>query len=140
VNVRGTPTPASPYPPTWYTGSSTATEPLVLNLTDERTMHIDFGPIARLAEIQIPGMVVDGTGTPVFGANIVLYGRDSADEVVARATSYADGRFVIAALKGQQYQVQASWLETGGRRRLRSGRQDVSGDTAAQSLKLVMTD
>lgn len=135
LNLEAPATPDSPYERTWYPKAAGAAEALVLDISDDRVTRVQIEAPPRIPEQSVEGIVVDGSGAPVPGAIVSLFDANWKREAIARAQSGSDGRFIVQALQGRQYGIQAS---TSSRLPGQSNLQEVPSDGTTEPMKLVV--
>jgi hypothetical protein len=115
VNVFNAPTSHTPYPATWYPKASQAKDATVLEVSDDRELSVDFMLPPRIPETTVTGATVGVDGVPIPGASIALLDTAAATDLdVQYATSDANGRFRIAALRGRHYKIHAQVIRPNG--------------------------
>jgi protocatechuate 3,4-dioxygenase beta subunit len=107
----------------------------VLDISDDRVTRVQIEAPPRIPEQSVEGIVVDGSGAPVPGAIVSLFDANWKREAIARALSGSDGRFIVQALQGRQYGIQAS---TSSRLPGQSNLQEVPSDGTTEPMKLVV--
>jgi putative lipoic acid-binding regulatory protein len=110
VNLESPPSPAVPFPPTYFPDTENSHSATVVNVSDwEYRDDLKLELKRTLISKTIPVKVVWPDGKPVMDANVCLMQQNAPTGMVGREShTNSEGRFDLIGFEGMDYEVQAN--------------------------------